>query len=103
MFSVARVIDEVIEQQNATRRYVLVQECQCLNSACRITELFVMMIMPVTLQQARGACRELLKVLNMHVTKHSCHHSLKDFVSANGLMGVLMQAYSVTLCIGHVM
>jgi len=52
MFSVARVIDEVIEQQNATRRYVLVQECQCLDSACRITVLSVMMIMPVTLQQA---------------------------------------------------
>ncbi len=52
MFSVARVIDEVIEQQNATRGYVLVQQCQCLDGACRNTVLSVMMIMPVTLQQA---------------------------------------------------
>ena len=82
MFSVTRVIDEVIKQQNATRGYVLVEKCQCLNSACRTTALSVAMIMPVTLQQASGA----VKVLFVHAIKHSCHHSLTKIVLANGLI-----------------
>ena len=80
MFSVTRVVDKVIKQQNATRGYVLVQKCQCLNSACRITALSVAMIMPVTLQHASGA------VLFVHAIKHSCHRSLTNIVLANGLI-----------------
>jgi len=44
-----------------------------------------------------------VQVLSVHAIKHSCHHRHRDIALANDLMVVLMQAHSVTLCIGHVM
>ncbi len=89
MFSVSWVVDEVIKQQDATRGYVLVQEFQSLNSACRITALPVMMIMHATLQQESG-CAPPAPVMSMHAITHSCHHSVSTIVLANSLMVCLL-------------